>query len=320
MASLSTEAVFQSTPEKGQIVRNDAIIEVANVLAMMSRVRGDGLYRTSPEDKKTTGPTTTLNPRKPGQRKMVKEQRLDHTYSKSQRPSSLMSSFRKPRNLGREFLIGDDDPRERTYEETKDTAQPRDGAAVSTWDSDPCFPSDSRPDPTDVITSYSTSSSLQDLLDAVNKLSRARTSPSVPLYAKKPSPKRRRTPKHTVVNDLPNDVSAEERLRQVSPVKFTERESVIFKPKTRQQCDVCLKMLSTRSTLAVHKRIHSGAMPYACSFCGKKFRDFSSYTKHDRIHTGARPYSCDVCGQGFSQSGNLKRHALKLHPGRTGHL
>ncbi|XP_018572513.1 B-cell lymphoma/leukemia 11A isoform X2 [Anoplophora glabripennis] len=51
---------------------------------------------------------------------------------------------------------------------------------------------------------------------------------------------------------------------------------------------------------------------HACDYCGKKFRYQNNLEVHRRTHTGELPYKCSVCDHACSQSSKLKRH-MKLH-------
>ncbi|KAJ8919501.1 hypothetical protein NQ315_002122, partial [Exocentrus adspersus] len=51
---------------------------------------------------------------------------------------------------------------------------------------------------------------------------------------------------------------------------------------------------------------------HSCDYCGKKFRYQNNLEVHRRTHTGELPYKCTVCDHACAQSSKLKRH-MKLH-------
>lgn len=59
-------------------------------------------------------------------------------------------------------------------------------------------------------------------------------------------------------------------------------------------------------------RNNLGDAIHACDYCGKKFRYQSNLEVHRRTHTGELPYKCTVCDHACAQSSKLKRH-MKIH-------
>lgn len=54
------------------------------------------------------------------------------------------------------------------------------------------------------------------------------------------------------------------------------------------------------------------AAVHACNYCGKKFRYQANLEVHKRAHTGELPYKCTICDHAYAQSSKLKRH-MKIH-------
>ncbi|XP_039647549.1 uncharacterized protein LOC120553322 isoform X3 [Perca fluviatilis] len=82
-------------------------------------------------------------------------------------------------------------------------------------------------------------------------------------------------------------------------------------------CDKCEKKYSTRASLNVHRRIHTGETPYLCSHCGRGFRTSNGLDFHVRIHTGDRRYKCPICGKTSIQ--HMMRH-MRMHRGEKNFL
>nr|XP_056708161.1 zinc finger protein 391-like [Euleptes europaea] len=88
----------------------------------------------------------------------------------------------------------------------------------------------------------------------------------------------------------------------------TPAQQKTHKGKRKNQCKVCGKSFTRKSSLKVHQRIHTGEKPYKCTVCSKGFCDKTSFLRHQRIHTGEKPYKCPDCGKSFNRTTNLITH------------
>uniref|UniRef100_A0A1A9VXT1 C2H2-type domain-containing protein n=1 Tax=Glossina austeni TaxID=7395 RepID=A0A1A9VXT1_GLOAU len=91
--------------------------------------------------------------------------------------------------------------------------------------------------------------------------------------------------------------------------------------KVRHKCPDCPKTFKTPSTLAMHRKVHTGEAeitpkerPYICSYCGKSFTQSNTLKQHTRIHTGEKPFRCGYCGRAFTVKDYLNKH-LTTHTG-----
>lgn len=57
------------------------------------------------------------------------------------------------------------------------------------------------------------------------------------------------------------------------------------RPRKLHQCMDCGKNYKHQSTLAMHKKIHTGEYKYKCEYCDKEFYLTEYYNRHMRVHT-----------------------------------
>ncbi|XP_021702617.1 zinc finger protein 888 [Aedes aegypti] len=77
------------------------------------------------------------------------------------------------------------------------------------------------------------------------------------------------------------------------------------------RCDKCAKSFTLKAVLGAHLKTHElqrEMIPCPEKDCGSRFSSKSSLELHRRIHTGDRPFQCGVCRLTFRTSGHAQAH------------
>ena len=77
-------------------------------------------------------------------------------------------------------------------------------------------------------------------------------------------------------------------------------------------CEVCGKEFKLKSTLKMHKVVHSTERPFQCDICDKSYKVSVDLTYHMKKHDDTFEYSCEICAKQFKCKKVLRSH-LKSH-------
>ncbi|KAK3086102.1 hypothetical protein FSP39_013584 [Pinctada imbricata] len=78
------------------------------------------------------------------------------------------------------------------------------------------------------------------------------------------------------------------------------------------QCVICHRVLSCKSALQMHYRIHTGERPYKCKICGRAFTTKGNLKTHMGVHRMKPPirmmHQCPICHKSFTNLLVLQQH------------
>lgn len=78
-------------------------------------------------------------------------------------------------------------------------------------------------------------------------------------------------------------------------------------------CEICDKQFRSSTVLRIHKRLHSGDLPFICSYCNRAFHSNTLLKIHIRVHTGEKPYRCTYCNASFGRHDRITNHVVRVH-------
>ncbi|CAH1779863.1 unnamed protein product [Owenia fusiformis] len=93
-------------------------------------------------------------------------------------------------------------------------------------------------------------------------------------------------------------------------------ENIEQKLSDPNQCAICHRILSCKSALQMHYRIHTGERPFKCKICGRAFTTKGNLKTHMGVHRAKPPmrmmHQCPVCHKQFTNALVLQQH-IRIH-------
>ena len=113
--------------------------------------------------------------------------------------------------------------------------------------------------------------------------------------------------------DKTSDIAKLEQLIQNSEGKLSDTN----------ECVLCHRVLSCKSALQMHYRIHTGERPFKCKICNRSFTTKGNLKTHMGVHRSKPPLrqfpQCPVCHKKYSNALVLQQH-IRTHTGEKTEL
>lgn len=78
-------------------------------------------------------------------------------------------------------------------------------------------------------------------------------------------------------------------------------------------CQTCKKTLSSKSSLNLHRRVHTGETPHKCPYCKEMFRWYTSFKRHLLVHKKEIVCPVNGCSLKFKNKWDLETHCKNVH-------